>query len=126
MVLHVHHVPGRLRVRLRALRRNGSAVAPLRSKLLGLPGVRSASINPWTGSIIIHYDHASFEPETVWATLRRLGHVEQAPQHACADLADTGEALVSAVASSIADALATAALEHLLGRSAGAVIRLLV
>ncbi len=77
MVLDFHHVPGRLRVRLAALKANRQAAIPLQAEVLALGGVQSASINSATGSLIVHYDQNRFALEALWATLRRLDYVEQ-------------------------------------------------
>lgn len=120
MVLSFHHVPGRIRVSLGTLKRNQPAVGPLRAKLLELPGLQTASVNAWTGSVIVRYDRERFEPESFWSTLRQLGHFE-APAFPSNETMGAAAALKA-----IEDALLSAALEHFLGRSAGAVIGLLI
>lgn len=136
MVLHLHHVPGRLRVRLALLKGHARAIVPLHGELLAIPGVRSASINAHSGSVTIFYDRARFETEALWSTLRRLGYLEPEPQSAAAPAravaADvvpssafpTG-ALASAAAGAIAEAVAGEVAKHVLGRSAGALIRMI-
>jgi hypothetical protein len=82
MVHYLHHVPGRLRVRLAMLKHNQPAVTRLRTELLAIAGVESASINSVTGSVIIHYNRECFELETFWSTLRQLGHAGELPVRA--------------------------------------------
>ena len=55
----VHHIPGRLRVRLSQARRNPILLRELHDLVKGFGGVRQVEINPATGSILVHYD-----PET--------------------------------------------------------------
>lgn len=50
----VSHVPGRLRVRERALR--GEASERLAGAIRGLPGVREACACPLTGSVLVCYE----------------------------------------------------------------------
>jgi len=51
----VHHIPGRLRVRLPRSQRDPRVLKELRDFVCGLGGVRSVQINPATGSILVHY-----------------------------------------------------------------------
>jgi hypothetical protein len=51
----VHHIPGRLRVRLPRAQRDPRVLADLRDFIGGLGGVRCVEVNPATGSILVHY-----------------------------------------------------------------------
>lgn len=126
MILQLHHVPGRLRVSLSMLKRNEPAARPLRARLRALAGVRSVSVNPLTGSVIVHYDRDEFDPAALWATLHRLGYIDQAPP--CLSFRSCGraQANASSPAASLAKALAGAVLERWLGRPAGLLISLLI
>jgi hypothetical protein len=126
MVLHLHHVPGRLRVRLARLQGHSRAIVPLHSELLAIDGVKSASINAHSGSVTILYDRDRFATEALWSTLRRLGYLDAEPQSAAAPSRSFAQtALASAATGTIAEALAGEVVKHLLGRSAGALIRLI-
>jgi hypothetical protein len=126
MVLYLHHVPGRLRVRLSALERNAAAASALRSDLLAIPGVLSAVANSWTGSITIHYDRERIESAELWSAMWRLGYIGRTPRLAFAAQTDKADAVTSAALNAIARALASSALEYFLGRSAGALVKLLI
>lgn len=126
MVVYLHHVPGRLRVRLPALKRDAAAAAALRSDLLAIPGVRSALANSWTGSLTIHYDRKRFEPAELWTALLRLGYIERTPQPVTATETDKADAILLTAVNAVAETLAASALDYLLGRSAGALIKLLI
>jgi len=130
-VLHLHHVPGRLRVCLATLKRNEPAVIPLRAKLLAMQGVKSVSINSITGSVIVYYDRDRFEPEKFWTTLTRLGFLNHAPR--CVSpcrTRDKADAIAlnatAAVVQVVMKTLLGAILEQCMLRSAGALIRLLI
>jgi Heavy metal associated domain 2 len=56
MVECVHDIPGRLRVRCEALRRNETGAILVRSQLDTTAGVTAVNINLLTGSVIMHYD----------------------------------------------------------------------
>jgi hypothetical protein len=51
----VHHIPGRLRVRLPRASRRPDILRDLHVFIAGLGGVRQVEINPVTGSILVHY-----------------------------------------------------------------------
>lgn len=125
MVLHLHHVPGRLRVCLANLVGDSRAIIPLHSALLSVPGVRSASINAHTGSVTVLYHRADFDLEAFWATLRRQGCLsdqagaEPAPSRSGADPIATG------AASALGQALASALVKSLFDRSALSLVKLL-
>src|SRR6185437_10712997 len=51
----VHHIPGRLRVRLSRTQRNPHLLDQLRGFVESLEGVHSVEMNPVTGSIVVHY-----------------------------------------------------------------------
>ncbi|ATQ68347.1 MULTISPECIES: HMA2 domain-containing protein [Methylosinus] len=124
MVLQLHHVPGRLRVRLARLKGHARAIVPLHSELLAIAGVNSASINIHSGSVTIFYDRAAFATEALWSVLRRLGYIDAEPQSAAAPPRAAG-APGSAATEAIAEAVAGEVMKHVLGRSAGALIRMI-
>lgn len=57
----VHHIPGRLRVRLPRAHRHPRLLRELREFVEGLGGVEQVEINPTTGSILVHYQPESHE-----------------------------------------------------------------
>ncbi|MBL1257567.1 hypothetical protein [Methylocystis sp. Sn-Cys] len=123
MVLHLHHVPGRLRVCLANLVGHSRAIIPLHSALLSVPGVRSASINAHTGSVTVLYHRADFDLEAFWATLRRQGCLsdqagEPAPSH-------SADSVATSAASGLGQALASALVKSLFDRSALSLVKLL-
>lgn len=58
MAHYVHHVPGRLRVRLTRLKRNPALAERLRGSLAQIPGVGEVRTNLVTGSLLVSYDAA--------------------------------------------------------------------
>jgi hypothetical protein len=56
MSVYLHEVPGRLRIKVPELKRNPRKAHSLPRRLTGFAGVLSASINPTTGSLLVHYD----------------------------------------------------------------------
>jgi hypothetical protein len=126
MLLHLHHVPGRLRVCLERLRGDLSAVAPLNAELLSIPGVDSASLNPRTGSVTIYYQRDVFEIGTFWERLRELDYLGDPSSAESGVPCRLKEATVTKAASALGEALASAAVKHLIDRSAWSLLKLLV
>jgi hypothetical protein len=125
MILQLHHVPGRLRIRLAKLKHNQKAAAALRSELLAIRGIKSVSLNSATGSIITYYDRNSFELNIFWQTLRRLSYIDQEPKCSLSHKhADTGKS-ASMATMIISKALLAALLEQWVGRQARLLISLI-
>ncbi len=82
----VHHIPGRLRVKLPRSRRDPALIKELRDFVAGLGGVRRVEVNPLTGSILVHYQPESQEQiQTLLQTARGSSqHADLLP-----DLADS-------------------------------------
>lgn len=55
MVACVHHVPGRARFKIDALRRDPALVQTIEREVAALPGVASVEVNRLAASIIVHY-----------------------------------------------------------------------
>jgi hypothetical protein len=53
---HVHHLAGRLRLRLPELERDAALSRSVEQAMRALPDVRLAQVNPVTGSLLIHYE----------------------------------------------------------------------
>ncbi|MBU6526018.1 hypothetical protein OGR47_03185 [Methylocystis sp. MJC1] len=125
MVLHLHHVPGRLRVCLAKLIGDSRAIIPLHSALLAVPGVRSASINAHTGSVTVLYHRNDFDLEAFWGTLRRQGCLSD-PSTAEPAVSSRRDSVAAGAASAVGEALASAVVKHLFDRSALSLVKLLV
>lgn len=52
----IHHVPGRIRIRMAALRRDPRAAARVRQLIGACRGVLQVEANPITGSLLVRYD----------------------------------------------------------------------
>jgi hypothetical protein len=52
----VHHIPGRLRVKLPSLRGDAASLEQVREILLPVDGIWDVTVNPLTGSVLIIYD----------------------------------------------------------------------
>ncbi len=126
MLLHHHHVPGRLRVALARLKGDRAGAELLRQALLALTGVTAVSISPAIGSVTLHYASHEFSPEAFWETLRRLRLIGDAPEPAPVRAAPiAARPLVDAAADALAAALVETIAQRLFGPAGGVLARLL-
>jgi hypothetical protein len=71
----IHHVPGRVRVRVPAIKKSGRQAALLSAALEDTHGISSAEPNVITGSIVIRYDQGSISSDTILSFLRERGDI---------------------------------------------------
>jgi hypothetical protein len=53
-----HHVPGRLRIKIKAARDNLPLLESLRNVFADVPGIDTVVLKPNSGSLVLHYDPA--------------------------------------------------------------------
>src|SRR5690349_11372720 len=75
MACYVHHVPGRLRIKTLALKRNEPRARQIKCYLEEMRGVIDAEINILTGSIVIKYDACLISSGTILASLSGQGYI---------------------------------------------------
>ena len=61
----VHALPGRVRIRCRALGYLGTYVAEIRQRLQDLSPIRQARVNILTQNVLLHYDHTQVSAQDV-------------------------------------------------------------
>ena len=69
MSFYLHHVPGRLRLRMPELRGKRIACDDAKRLAGSIPGVIEAEANPITGSLLVFYDEQRLTPELLWRRL---------------------------------------------------------
>lgn len=77
MNCYVHQVPGRIRVKVPHLKSRHNCCGKLEQALQNLYGVKSASANPLTGSIIVNYDHDRIRAEKVLSVLKEHRYFDE-------------------------------------------------
>lgn len=123
MSTYVHHVPGRLRIRSAAVKRNPEAAAFARQHLSAVAGVLSAEASAVTGSVTLRYDPAAISHHDIFAELRRAGYAHGSP----AEEGPAGpESAVNRYADVIAEKIAAFVVKKVLERSAVALIGALI
>ena len=55
MKYYVHHIPGRLRVRIPSLKKDPRKIEDIKA-ILQINGIQKTRVNPLTGSVVINYD----------------------------------------------------------------------
>jgi hypothetical protein len=60
MTCFVHHVSGRLRVKIAGLKHQGHQAEKIRNLFCGLYGIDKISVNTLTGSVVLYYDPLVF------------------------------------------------------------------
>jgi copper chaperone CopZ len=74
MIELVHSVPGRLRIKMSRIRNDARTATAIRSAVLSIPGVRTVTVKPMTGSVIVTYDSARLSLPALRGELQqRLG-----------------------------------------------------
>jgi len=76
MLEYVHFVPGRLRLKIAALRQQRWAVEA-EAKVSAIPMVTGAVANPLTGSLTINFDRWQLSIGDLWEKLRTLGYISE-------------------------------------------------
>jgi hypothetical protein len=56
----IHHIPGRMRVRLPRLKGKAGALDSIKQSISGINGVTSVDTNATTGSVLVNYDPGQF------------------------------------------------------------------
>ncbi|PTB17894.1 hypothetical protein C9I57_25555 [Trinickia symbiotica] len=126
----IHHVPGRLRLKLSAIKRNDARARLAEQQLGVLDGVRSAIGNPLTGSLVVRFDPELISAERIFAELRACGLLDAlaipyvtAPAATMPQIGGMARAMPSR---SLADALVDKAIEALVERCAIALVAALI
>jgi copper chaperone CopZ len=112
MTHYVHHVPGRLRVKTPALKRQEYRAREIKSYLEGIEGVVEVDVSTVTGSAVIKYDAARVNSVTLMNSVRDLGlvHHEHA-SHAHAPVVSAGAPLSNNAANTFLNKLVETAIE---------------
>jgi copper chaperone CopZ len=84
MEYYVHHVPGRLRVRIPALRRNPGRAADVEG-LLDIEGVDSLSVSHLTGSVVVTFNDDRVSTGRLLGILKENGYYDGSRRITCDD-----------------------------------------
>lgn len=126
----IHHVPGRLRLKLSALKRNEAGALFAQERLYALDGVRSVSGNALTGSVVVRFDPQITSVSQILDELKAHGLLD-APALTPAPVGSAAAQSLGAIvqpqrARSLADAFVDKTIEALLERCAIALVAALI
>jgi copper chaperone CopZ len=126
-IRQVHHVPGRLRLRIAAVKRNPGRAKVVEDLIEGRPGITSVDANTLTGSVTVIYDTDAITPTEILGILRDRGFVVAGgTEVAQVGGPDPDAAITTEVGDFLAKILVGAVLEKVVERSALALIAALV
>ena len=74
MTHYIHHIPGRLRVRVGAVKRNAQNARALQMAIQDMCGVTSVEVNLLTGSVLVRYDPRACDTRAVLSIFNKCGH----------------------------------------------------
>jgi len=74
----IHHVPGRLRVKLPALKGKHNRTEEIQALLNSRAGIRVIEVNQIAGCVVVHYDPACVTADELLETLKEAGHLDLA------------------------------------------------
>lgn len=72
----VHHIPGRIRLRVLPSGLNVVRGVDVDSVIGSLPGIKGVRINATVGSVVVEYDSGKL-PYSFWENMRQLRHKPQ-------------------------------------------------
>ncbi|MEO5336523.1 MAG: heavy-metal-associated domain-containing protein [Magnetospirillum sp. WYHS-4] len=124
MASYVHHVPGRLRVRLASVKRNERRARRVSALLEELPGVESVEISTVTGSVTVVYDQAETDASHLFQALRREGHMNS--EIAASGEPDNWQDLASKAGENFGKFMLGMAVEKVIERSAVALVAAII
>ncbi len=79
-MIYLHHIPGRIRVRSAAVKRNPARALAVARWLESLNGVETVNVNPLTGGILLYYNAGVADGEKLIAEMRRRNWIGARPR----------------------------------------------
>lgn len=76
MSYYVHHVPGRLRIKIPAVKKNVNVGNKLKKSLSTMPGIATVDFNLATGSLLINYNPKAVSHTDILSLLQRKGYFD--------------------------------------------------
>ncbi|MEW5744573.1 MAG: HMA2 domain-containing protein [Nitrospirota bacterium] len=75
---YIHNVPGRLRLKSPAFKRNRNVIDELKKALSTISGIGTVDVNPTTGSLLINYNPKAVQHQEIIGLLQRKGYFDSA------------------------------------------------
>ena len=77
---YLHHVPGRLRLKARALKNNEEKATEIRALCAQLPGIEAIEFNLLTGSMLLRYNKTRVNSAQILGSLFANGVITSIPE----------------------------------------------
>ena len=132
MSYYIHHVPGRLRVKTLAVKRNEHLARVVKGFLADMQGVSAVDVNIVTGSIVVNYDKRILSFDIILRSLREMGYIhEVSPDRGLVvalqpDVSAYSQPLTDTVVTKFSETVVNKLVEIVLERSAMALIALFI
>ena len=120
----VHHVPGRARFKLPALKGGAARFSALSKSLMAQDGILDLQPNFTTGSLIVHYDCAETDLSRIQTTLSQFRLVTQPSRRPISgrSVAPIATSMLGMVGGVVGRAVFTAVLERTVGKGVTALV----
>jgi hypothetical protein len=75
---YIHSIPGRLRIKSAAVKKNPTEADKVRALIAPLPGIHNLEVNLLTGSVLVRYDADKIAESRILWSLTHGGYFEPA------------------------------------------------
>jgi hypothetical protein len=120
---YLHHIPGRIRIRTRLLKRNATRGLALEELLASFSGIRSIELNALTGSATLRYSPQEVEGAQIIEALATAGYIDPSRAISSDYYLDVA---ASRAGRAMADVAAGAVLDWLVGRGSLGVLAAII
>ena len=77
MIVYVHDIPGRLRVKIPAIKGNSKGKRKIEQVFQGLEGINEIMVNTATGSVLVNYDCRVLKSSSILNALKKHGYSQE-------------------------------------------------
>lgn len=76
MAYYVHNVPGRMRVKIPSLKKRPNRCLDAQRAFTDVDEIDRVSVNPATGSVVVHYNPNAVKPQHILDILAEKGYID--------------------------------------------------
>jgi hypothetical protein len=120
---YIHHVPGRIRVRIPRIKKNAVQAEVVTAFLNSLPSVKTTRVNLLTGSVLVEYQAGAVTGMAILTALRERRYIDSVLE---ANSAPVSRPAVESLGQKAARALFWYAVEKAVERSVPALVAALI
>ncbi|HMK37311.1 MAG TPA: hypothetical protein VK463_19715 [Desulfomonilaceae bacterium] len=101
MGYYLHEVPGRLRIKIPALKRNAENAWEIQEVSKNVSGITSTSVNTVTGSVVVNYNPEFVSSRAILTFLSREGYIDLAEEVSSQESVETALGSLGRAASKV-------------------------